>query len=87
MDRDDVVAVAQRRSSCWIGGKEETNASPATPDESLYCGFWRLKGGGDREQKVKYHPPFYVLFFFFFQGFSCNGLLGFFFFFFLISSS
>jgi len=37
-DRDDAVAVAQRRSSCWTGGKEETKASPATPDESLYDG-------------------------------------------------
>ena len=43
-DRDDVVAVAQRRSSCWTRGKEKTKASPATSDESLYGGFWRLKG-------------------------------------------
>jgi hypothetical protein len=66
MDRDDAVAVAQRRSSCWTGGKKETNASLVTPDESLHGGFWRLKGGGGREQKVKYYPSFYVLFFFFF---------------------
>jgi len=66
-DRDDVVAVEQRRSPCWTGGKEETKYSPATPDESLYGGFWRLKGGGGRKQKVEY-PPFscssFFLFFF-----------------------
>ena len=37
-DRDDAVVVAQRRSSCWTGGKEEMKASPVTPDESLYGG-------------------------------------------------
>jgi len=37
-DRDDAVVVAQRRSSCWTGRKEETKASPATPNESLYSG-------------------------------------------------
>jgi len=35
---------AQRKGSFWIEGKEETKASSATPDESLYGGFWRLKG-------------------------------------------
>jgi len=35
---------AQRRSSCWIEGKEEMKASPVTLNESLCGGFWRLKG-------------------------------------------
>lgn len=61
-DRDDAVAVAQRRSSCWSGGKEEMKDSPATPDESLYGGFWRLKGGGSRKWNTP--PPFRVLLFF-----------------------
>ena len=58
-DRDDVVAMVQRRSPCWTRGKEEMKDSPATPDESLYGGFWRLKGGGSKKQKVEYHPPFF----------------------------
>jgi len=48
-DRDDAVAMEQRRSPCWTWGKEETKDSPATPEESLYGGFWRLKGGGGRK--------------------------------------
>jgi hypothetical protein len=34
----------RRKGSFWIEGKEETKASSATLDESLYDGFWRLKG-------------------------------------------
>jgi hypothetical protein len=61
-DRDDVVAVAQRRSPCWTRGKEEIKDSLATLDESLYGGFWRLKGGGSRKWNT---PPLFVFFFFF----------------------
>ena len=38
-DKDDDVAMAQRRSPCWTGGEEETKDSLPTPDESLYGGF------------------------------------------------
>ena len=38
-DGDDNVVVAQRRSACWIGGKEEMKDFLATPNESLYGGF------------------------------------------------
>jgi hypothetical protein len=67
-DRDDVVSVAQRRSPCWTGGKEKMKDSPATPNESLYGGFWRLKGVGGRKWNTT--PPFsYSSFFFSFLVF------------------
>jgi len=72
--------MAQRRSPCWTGGEEETKDSLPTPDESLYGGFWRLKGGGSRKQKMEYPPPFFVFlfFFFFFSVFLVMASSGFF---------
>jgi len=72
-DRDDVVAVAQRRSPCWTRGKEEIKDSLATLDESLYGGFWRLKGGGSR----KWNTPPFSCSSSFSLSFSFNGLLWF----------